>query len=102
MEFERLHHRITHHLAIGRETEAIALLKDNLNEHHQVPAFWILYSSCHLSLKQWAEAESAARAGLNLDAANPVAGECLAVALMRQHRREEALLAIRQVIETEP
>ncbi|MGJ3404304.1 hypothetical protein [Glutamicibacter sp. Je.9.36] len=102
MEFERLHYRITHHLAIGRETEAIALLKDNLNEHHQVPAFWILYSSCHLSLKQWAEAESAARAGLNLDPANPVAGECLAIALMRQHRREEALLAIRQVIETEP
>ncbi|RWZ82833.1 hypothetical protein [Glutamicibacter sp. HZAU] len=102
MEFERLHHRITHNLAIGRETEAIALLKDQLNEHHQVPAFWILYSSCHLNLEQWAEAESNARAALNLDPANPVAGECLAIALMRQHRRDEALLAIRQVIEADP
>lgn len=102
MEFDVLYTRISHHLATGRETEAISLLKDNLNEYQQVAEFWMLYSACHLNLEQWDEAEGTARAALGLNPEHPVAGEQLAVALSRLRRRDEALATIQQVIAVEP
>jgi len=102
MDFDVLYTRITHHLATGREAEAISLLKDNLNDYQQVAEFWILYAACHLNLEQWSEAEAAARVALGLNPEHPVAGEQLAVALSGQHRRDEALATIQQVIAVAP
>ncbi|WP_159613659.1 hypothetical protein [Glutamicibacter sp. JC586] len=102
MDFDLLHTRVAHHLETGREAEAIALLKDNLNDYQQFAEFWILYSACHLNLEQWGEAEATARAALGLNAEHPIAGEQLAVALAGQRRRGEALATIHQVIATAP
>ena len=102
MDFDVLQTRVTHHLATGRDAEAISLLKDNLNDYQHVAEFWIFYTACHLNLEQWDDAEATARTALTLNPEHPVAGEQLAVALSSLHRRDEALAVIQQVITVAP
>ncbi len=102
MEFDVLRTRVSHHLATGRAAQAVDLLKDHLQEHQEKPEFWVYYASALLSLHRYADAESAARAALNLSTEQPQAGKVLAVALMRQERRDEALQTVYWLINDWP
>lgn len=102
MEFDVLRTRVSHHLATGRAAEAVDLLKENLQQHQENPAFWVHYASGLLHLDRHAEAADAARAALNLDVEQPEAGLFLAFALMRLGQRDEALQTVYWLIETWP
>ncbi|MER8026273.1 hypothetical protein [Glutamicibacter protophormiae] len=102
MDFDLLSTRVSHHLATGREAEAVELLKEHLLEHQGSAEFWVLYSAGLLDLDRFAEAEQTARSALSLEPENPAAGLYLSISLIRQSLREPALQEVYRVIETWP
>lgn len=102
MDYETLSTRVRHHLATGREAQAVQLLRENLDEHRDQLNFWLLYSLGLINTGQHSEAEQAARTAISLNPEFAGAGVYLAIAVSKQGRRDEALAIINHVISIDP